>query len=140
MTKDQMPENGLTDEDYQTLAAIRLALRRFMHFSEDAAKNAGLTPQQHQALLTIRAAPEMVLAIGELADLLVIQPHTASELADRLGILGLVQRQPDEKDRRMMKLHLTPAAEEALLSLSVAHRTELRRLRPLLGALLSKLD
>ena len=140
MTKAQMPEDGLTDEDYQTLAAIRLALRRFMHFSEDAAKNAGLTPQQHQALLTIRAAPEMVLSIGELADLLVIQPHTASELADRLGILGLVQRQPDEKDRRIMKLHLTPVAEEALLSLSVAHRTELRRLRPLLGALLGKLE
>ncbi|MDE1896563.1 MAG: MarR family transcriptional regulator [Rhodospirillales bacterium] len=140
MRKKQLPGDRLTDGDYQTLAAIRLALRRFMHFSENAAKSAGLTPQQHQALLTIRAAPEKVLAIGELAELLVIQPHTASELVDRLGIIGLVQRQPDEKDRRMMKLHLTPAAEETLLSLSVAHRTELRRLRPLLGALLSKLE
>ncbi|MBU6448489.1 MAG: MarR family transcriptional regulator [Rhodospirillales bacterium] len=140
MTKKQPPDDLLTNGDYQTLAAIRAALRRFMHFSEDAAKNAGLTPQQHQALLTIRAAPEMVLSIGDLADLLLIQPHTASELADRLGILGFVERRPDVKDRRMMKLHLTHAAEEALRGLSVTHRAELRRLRPLLSELLGKLE
>ncbi|MDE2459468.1 MAG: MarR family transcriptional regulator [Rhodospirillales bacterium] len=140
MTKKQAPSDQLTDEDYQTLAAIRAALRRFMHFSEDAAKGAGLTPQQHQALLAIRAAPEKVLSIGELADLLLIQPHTASELADRLGILGLVERRPDAKDRRMMKLHLTSAAEKALQALSVTHKAELRRLRPLLDALLCRLE
>ncbi len=43
----------LKDEDYQTLAAIRAALRRFTHFSEEAAKTAGVTPQQHQALLAV---------------------------------------------------------------------------------------
>jgi DNA-binding MarR family transcriptional regulator len=131
---------GLADEDFRALAEIRYALRRFTHFSEDAARSAGLTAQQHQALLAIRAAPGAVLSIGELAELLLVQPHTTSELADRLVVLGLVDRQPDDKDRRVIKLGLTHAAEAALLSLSVAHRDELRRLRPLLSELLAKLN
>lgn len=130
----------LTDEDYRTLAAFRAALRRFLHFSEDAAKSAGLTPQQHQALLGIRAAKDAAISIGELAEYLVIQPHSASELADRLVALGLVIREPDVKDRRMTKLRLTQAAGDALLSLSVTHRDQLRRLRPLLSELLAKLN
>ena len=139
MSQHEIPAARLTDDDYRTLAAIRSALRRFAHFSEDAAKSAGLTPQQHQALLAIRAACGAGLAIGELAEFLLIQPHSASELADRLGACGLVARRPDERDRRMTKLHLTPAAEAMLLSLSVAHRDELRRLRPLLSGLLASL-
>ena len=140
MKNRKEPAGQLTDENYRTLAAIRAALRRFVHFSEDAAKSAGLTPQQHQALLAIRAAQASAMSIGELAEFLLIRPHSASELADRLGALGLVDRKPDAKDRRMMKLHLTRAAEEALLSLSVTHKDELRRLRPLLNEFLAKLD
>jgi DNA-binding MarR family transcriptional regulator len=140
MTKRKKPTHHLTDEDYQTLAAFRTALRRFTHFSETAAKSAGLTPQQHQALLAIRAAKGAAISIGELAEYLVIQPHSASELADRLVVLGLVSRKPDARDRRIMKLCLTQTAEAALLTLSVTHRDELRALRPLLIELLAKLD
>ena len=134
------PSLGLTDEDYRALAAIRYALKRFIHFSEDAARSVGLTPQQHQALLAIRAGKEQVISIGELSELLLVQPHSASELADRLSALGLVDRRTDERDRRVIKLRLTGEADRALLSLSVAHRDELRRLRPLLSELLAKLD
>ncbi|MDE2343291.1 MAG: MarR family transcriptional regulator [Betaproteobacteria bacterium] len=140
MKRQKDPAHHLTDEDYRTLAEIRSELRRFLHFSEGAAKSAGLTPQQHQALLAIRAAKDSVLSVGDLAEFLLIQPHSASELADRLVALGLVTRKPDVKDKRMMKLRLTPAAGDALLSLSVTHRDELRTLRPLLNELLAKLD
>jgi DNA-binding MarR family transcriptional regulator len=140
MTNPLMPSGQLTDNDYRTLAAIRYALRRFIHFSEEAARSAGLTPQQHQALLGIRAVENSALSIGDLAEFLMVKPHSASELADRLAALGLVGRQPDATDRRVMKLHLTEAGEAALLSLSVTHRDELRRLRPLLSELLVKLD
>ncbi|HTJ89707.1 MAG TPA: MarR family transcriptional regulator [Acidocella sp.] len=135
-----MPSDQLTDHDYKTLAAIRYALRRFIQFSEAAARSAGLTPQQHQALLGIRAADQSALSIGELAEFLMVKPHSASELADRLTTLGLVGRRPEATDRRVMKLHLTEAGEAALLSLSVTHRDEVRRLRPLLSELLVKLD
>jgi DNA-binding MarR family transcriptional regulator len=140
MSNSAMPPDEPTDNDYRTLAAIRYALRRFIHFSEAAARSAGLTPQQHQALLGIRAADRSALSIGELAEFLMVKPHSASELADRLAALGLVGRQPDATDRRVMKLHLTEAGAAALVSLSVTHRDELRRLRPLLSELLVKLD
>ena len=140
MTRRNEPGSCLSDQDYKTLAEIRAALRRFTHFSENAARAAGLTPQQHQALLAVRAAPDHALSIGELAEFLLIQPHSASELADRLAALALVSRKPGTKDRRMMRLHLTPSAEEVLRFLSLTHRDELRRLRPLLGDMLAQLD
>ena len=134
------PKAQLTDEDYRTLAAIRHAIKRFIHFSEEAARAAQLTPQQHQALLAIRAENSLSMTVGELSEFLLIQPHSASELVNRLEVLGLVERQSDDQDRRVMRIHLTDEAEAVLVSLSMTHRDELRRLRPLLSELLSKLD
>src|SRR3546814_15555556 len=48
--------SDLIDIDYAALAEFRFALRRFQMFSDTKAGEAGLTPQQHQALLAIRAA------------------------------------------------------------------------------------
>ena len=48
---------GVLGAAFRTLAAIRYALRRFLRFSEKAAEAVGLTPQQHQALLTIKGFP-----------------------------------------------------------------------------------
>lgn len=78
-----------TDEDYRALAAIRYALKRFIHFSEDAARSVGLTPQQHQALLAIRAGKERAISVGELSKLLLVQPHSASNLQTGFPLLVL---------------------------------------------------
>jgi DNA-binding MarR family transcriptional regulator len=130
----------LSDEDYKTLAAFRYTLRQFSNFSENAARTAGLTLQQHQALLAIRAAEDQTMSVGDLAAFLFIQPHSASELVNRLEAVGLVSRMPHPEDRRATTLRLTAAAAEALVALSLAHREELRRLRPMLTQLLEQLD
>jgi DNA-binding MarR family transcriptional regulator len=127
----------LDDDDYRTLAEFRRALREFTHFSEEAAQDAHLTPQQHQALLAIRAANG--LTVGELAVQLMLKPHSATGLADRLARLGLIERLPSQDDRRRVELVPTIEATTLLRTLSAAHRAELRRLRPLLTELLSKL-
>jgi DNA-binding MarR family transcriptional regulator len=132
-------ETTLDSVDYEALAAFRHELRRFSHFSEQAAKDAGLTPQQHQALLAIRAA-NGVITIGHLAEQLMLQPHSASGLVDRLAALDLVSRTVTGADRRRINVHLTLRAEEMLRHLSVAHRDEIRRLRPLLTDLLSRFE
>lgn len=132
-----MPQDDLNDGDFRALADIRYALRGFTHFSEKAAEEAGLTPQQHQALLAIRAANG--LTVGELADRLMVRPHSATGLADRLVRLELIGRHPSTDDRRHVELVPTEKAEQLLRSLSATHRAELRRLRPLLTDLLSKL-
>jgi DNA-binding MarR family transcriptional regulator len=79
----------LHKSDYEALAAFRHALRRFVAFSAEAARAAGLTPQQHQALLAIKGAPgRESLTVGEIAAHLLIRPNSAVELVDRLAELG----------------------------------------------------
>ncbi|MDT9600833.1 MarR family winged helix-turn-helix transcriptional regulator [Sphingosinicella rhizophila] len=130
----------LDDDDYKTLAAVRAELRSFSHFTENVVKGAGLTPQQHQVLVALRAADNGELSIGRLAEILLLQPHSVSGLADRLQALGMVDRVRKESDRRTIHLRLTDRAKELMSSLSLAHHNELRRIRPLLMALLSQLD
>lgn len=134
---DDMGE--LTDADYKGLADLRYALRRFQAFSEGEAQAAGLTPQQHQALLAIRAAPPGDASIGYVAERLVLKPHSATGLVNRLEALGLVRRTISAHDRRFAILELTDRAGALLERLTTVHRTEINRLRPLLSELLHKL-
>lgn len=120
----------LTDEEYGALATFREALRAFLHFSEEAAKAAGLTPSQHQLLLAVRAtAPAGSPTIGDVAERLKLKHHSAVELVDRAVAGGLVKRVPDENDQRRQRLVLTRLGENKLASLSALHRDELRRFR-----------
>jgi DNA-binding MarR family transcriptional regulator len=132
-------DKSLTKTDYEALAAFRGTLRRFFAFSEEAAKATGLAPQQHQALLAIRGAPGRdCLSVGEIAGVLLIRPHSAAELVDRLAQLDLVRRAIDPKDHRRVWVALTPRAETVLQDLSTAHLRELRQIRPTLSALLAR--
>ncbi len=130
----------LKDEDFRTLAAVRAAIRGFAHFTEKVVQSAGLTPQQHQVLVSLCAAEAGELSIGELAKALMLRHHSVSGLADRLEALGLVDRARSKEDRRVVVLRLTDKARELMGSLSRTHREELRRIRPLLISLLAQLD
>lgn len=134
-------DSEISDQDYEALAGFRHALRRFAAFSETEAKAAGLTPQQHQALLAIKGRPKAPgspdgLWIGEIAEHLLIRHNTAVELVDRLVEAGLAERQPDPADRRRILVRLTGQAETLLRRLSAVHVRELRAIRPALLALL----
>lgn len=134
------PKPGLSDAEYRLLAGFRHALRRFLRFSEAAAGEQGLTPQQHQALLAIRGATGGRLAVGGLAEQLQLRPHSAAGLATRLEAQGLLRREPGAEDARQVMLALTPQAENLLELLSLAHRRELERMAPTLRALLQMLE
>lgn len=132
-------DGDLREQDYQTLASFRFELRRFLHFSEEKAAEAGLTTQQHQALLAIRAAPEAAMRVGELAERLQLRPHSASELVARLEKAGLIQRRGSCGDRRQVRIVLSDKGNIRLAALSAAHRDELRRIKPLLARLLAEI-
>lgn len=131
----------LSKADYQRLAEFRHLLRRFLVFSENEAEAAGLTAQQHQALLAIRgfAGPKPITT-GELAGRLCIRHHSAVGLIDRLAAKGLVVRRSGVDDRRQVLIELTPDAERLLATLSASHRDELTRLAPMLRSLLEGLE
>lgn len=125
---------------YENLAAFRYALRQFLRFSEEAAKLAGVTPQQHQALLAIKGFPGRDrVTVGELAERLQLRHHSIVELVDRLMDLKLVARKPSDTDRRQVHVQLTVRGEQILDKLSSAHEEQLRRIGPELSAALKRL-
>jgi DNA-binding MarR family transcriptional regulator len=132
-----MPRRRIAQTHYELLAALRHALRRFLVFSQDAARGAGLTPQQHQALLAIKGFPGRDQAsIGELAERLQLRHHSAVGLVDRLARRGLLRRMPSRLDRRRVEVRLTSRGEAVLERLSAAHLRELGQLGPELHRLI----
>jgi DNA-binding MarR family transcriptional regulator len=123
----------LAGHDYEALAEFRYRIRGFLHFSEVAARNEGLEPQQHQMLLAIRALQTTGEAtIGKLAGQLMVRHHSAVGLIDRLAEHGLVERVRQDEDRRQVKVRLTAEGTDKLRHLSGIHRQELRRSGPAL--------
>jgi DNA-binding MarR family transcriptional regulator len=130
----------VSKETYVNQAAFRFALREFLRFSETAARRAGLTPQQYQALLAIRGFPGRDrVNIGELAERLQLHHHSAVGLVDRLVTKRLAVRERSATDRRRVLVRLTPQGIRLVERVSTANRGELRRLRPRLTRLLQRL-
>ena len=120
-------EKILTLPGYQSLAELRYQIRRFLHFSEQAARKAGLEPRQHQLMLALKGLPKSVRPrVRELAERLQIEHHSTVELVNRLSTRGLIRRRPAGEGRREVLLTLTPKGEKMLGELSLRHKAELR--------------
>jgi DNA-binding MarR family transcriptional regulator len=127
----------ITKSHYESLAALRHALRRFLNFSENASRRSGLTPQQHQALLAIKGFPGRdYVSIAELADRLQLRHHSTVGLVDRLTRGRLLRRSPAVVDRRRVELRLTRQGERVIEKLSAVHLQELRQFGPELHRLI----
>ena len=132
----------ITERQYRALAEFRYRIRRFIAFSEDAARNARIEPRQHQLLLALKGLPARSRpTIGVLAERVQLRHHSVVELADRLAARGLVTRRSNESDRREVLLVITPRGERLLGRLMLVHRAELRATGPaLVNALGDLLD
>jgi DNA-binding MarR family transcriptional regulator len=131
----------LPDRDYRALARFRRALRRFLAFSEQAAREAGVTPAQHQLLLAVRGHDgDGPPSTSDLAAALQLKVHSVVELIDRAERAGLVARHQDPADGRRQLVTLTDRGRDVLRGLAAAHRAELRRVRRELLDALRELD
>jgi DNA-binding MarR family transcriptional regulator len=120
---------ALLKSDFEALSAFRYQLRKFLRFSEEAARNEGVTPQQYLLLLHIKGTPGRDWAsVGELAERLQSQHHSVVALISRCEKLNLVERVSSEIDRRQVNIHLLPAGERLLVKLAERHRAELHTL------------
>jgi DNA-binding MarR family transcriptional regulator len=122
------------EPDYARLAEFRRELRAFLRWSEGAARDAGLTPMQHQLMLAIRGrggAP----TIGEVAQDLMLRHHSTGELINRAEAAGFVARMQDAGDRRQTRVTVTGLGDRLLRRLSEQHLTEIRRLEPIVRSL-----
>jgi DNA-binding MarR family transcriptional regulator len=111
-------------------------LRRFLSFSESVTAAVGVTSQQYQALLVLITASGGV-RMKDLAQKMMLVPHGAVQLVDRLSDAGLVVRQPDDQDRRTVVIIPTARAVEVMKVLVTAHARELRQQEGLLAEALS---
>lgn len=135
-----MSQTHITKSHYESLAALRHALRRFLNFSQDAARQSGLTPQQHQALLAIKGFPGRdFVSITELAERLQLRHHSTVGLVDRLTRARLLRRTPSVSDRRRVELRLTAQGEKVIEKLSATHLNELRQFGPELHRLIGSI-
>jgi len=117
--------------DFQAMAELRYQIRRFLRFSENAARQAGIEPQQHQLLLAIRGLPRQVKpTIGALAERMQLQHHSTVELIDRLVERGFICRLRATDDRRQVLVKLTREGEDFLKGLSLHHLEELQTVGP----------
>lgn len=133
-------QTNLNLSDYRALAEFRYQLRRFLHFSEQAARAVGLEPQHHQLMLAVKGMPEARVArIAELAERLQLQHHSVVELVNRLVARKLIERNRDGQDRREVQIKLSARGERLLRSLSVHMKTELQSAGPDLVAALRKI-
>lgn len=135
MNAQSASDSEIAKTDYESIAAFRYAIRRFLRFSEQAARHEGVTPQQHQLLLAIKGYPGREYAsVSELAERLQMRQHSMVGLIDRTEAQGLVKREQGVADRRQVFVSLTPAGEAKLLRLSMQHRRELLTMREALLA------
>lgn len=122
--------SSLTKTHYEALSEFRYQLRRFLHFSETAAKAEGLTAQQYLLLLHVRGFPGRDWAtVGELAERLQIQHHGAVALLSRCEENGLVQRRKSLADQRQVEVHLMAKGRRHLERLAALHEAELKSLQ-----------
>jgi DNA-binding MarR family transcriptional regulator len=129
--------NHLKPATYRALAEFRYQIRRFVRFSEEAARKAGLEPQHHQLMLALKGiSAGQEPRIAYLAERLQIRHHSAVELVDRLAKKGLIHRTRGQIDRREVHVSLTPRGDRVLRDLTLHTRAELRSAAPTLVAAL----
>ncbi|WP_323071645.1 MarR family winged helix-turn-helix transcriptional regulator [Aeromonas jandaei] len=120
----------LTKAQFEALSEFRYQLKRFLHFSETAAKELGLTPLQYLSLLHIQGYPGRDWAsVGELAERLQMSHHATVALLTRCEELDLVKRRKSENDKRRVDVHLTNKGRDYLQQLAQQHKAELQSLQ-----------
>lgn len=130
--------NKVSGQQYVRLAEFRYHLRRFLHFSQEAAQRAAVHPQQYELLLVLAGQPKNAeVTVTMVAERMFLRHNSTVELVDRCVNLGLVTRLEDSTDRRRSLLHLTARGEKLLQMLAPYHVRELEELGPKLIDVLS---
>ena len=136
-----MSPESVAAEDYRRLLEFRTGIRRFLKWSADRAKEAGLTPAQHQLLLAVKGHDDAAgPTISDVAEYLQLRHNSTVELIDRAEHLGLVRRVTDSEDARLVRLQLTEDGDTRLKGLAHQPLRELERLAAHISQLWAGLD
>ena len=104
----KQPKLSVDDDFNESLWMHDVGRLLVLNFDRKAQK-LGLTRAQWRIVALLRRQPGAIQA--HIADLLDVEPITLTRMIDRLEAAGMVERQPDAKDRRLKRLFLTPQAQ-----------------------------
>lgn len=119
----------LGKEQYMALSEFRARLTRFLHFSESAARAAGVTPAQYLLLLHLRGFPGREWGtVGELAERLQVSHQGTVALVQRCERNGLVTKRRGRTDARCVEIHLTAKARGLVRRVARSHAEALAQM------------
>ena len=121
---DPRGTNARPDVEEELAARLRVAVTRLNRKLRQQAL-AGLSPAQASALGTVNRLGSPTL--GELAAAELVQPPTVTRLVTSLETAGLVARETDDADRRVVRVKITAEG-----------RRNLQRIRTLKNAYLTR--
>lgn len=96
-----------TSLEHEALLSIERTSAVLGHRIADALKGFGVTPTQYNVLRILRGAGEHGLCRNEVRDRLVAQVPDVTRLLDRMEHMGHVERERDDRDRRMVYTRIT---------------------------------
>jgi DNA-binding MarR family transcriptional regulator len=90
-------------------------------------KQIELTTTQYNFLRTLDAAETDNLTVTEVADKLLCTRGNVTRLVQRLGSSGLIRVGSDERDQRLVRIHLTPEGKARLDQARQLHEASIKQ-------------
>lgn len=107
------------------VSSLRRLFKGIHEYSKAMQRRSGLSSPQAWALTILDA--ERGLSLGDVAERMYAHPSTVSGIMERLVARGWVRRQTDARDRRGIRLSLTPSGRRLLRSSPPPVQVGLRR-------------
>ncbi|GAA4605212.1 DNA-binding MarR family transcriptional regulator [Actinoplanes octamycinicus] len=99
---------GEDTAELEAAAALRAAARGLERLQSRATGHCGLSPGALDVLISLNASPDG-RSVKELAQAAGVTSRNVTGLVDTLERAGLAARAPDPRDRRSVRVRLTPA-------------------------------
>jgi DNA-binding MarR family transcriptional regulator len=132
---DKSRAHPLDKAGLERQSQFRYELRKFLRFGEEASRAAGVTAVQHHLMLHTQGFPGRDWAsVGELAERLQTAPHGVVALVSRCEEAGLVRRQANAGDGRLVEVHLTAKGRRIMEKLAAQHHAQLGALAAVIEA------
>jgi DNA-binding MarR family transcriptional regulator len=126
-----MPK-ALSAQELESVAALRVAIRRFLVASDEVTHAQGLTPRQYDLLALLHRPSIKKTTATEIATQLCLSRSATTELLTRASTAGLITRTGDSDDMRVKHLKATPEGSKRFIRAAKDLRAERDQLLRLL--------
>ncbi|MBI1905758.1 MAG: winged helix-turn-helix transcriptional regulator [Rhodocyclales bacterium] len=111
-TTGNLPKSQSPATPLSVLQRFRVLIRTAQRHSQWIERQSGVTGAQLWALQELLEQPG--LRVGELANLMALHQSTASNMIDKLESAGLMRKERNNADQRVVRLYLTDSGTELL--------------------------